>query len=272
MLEKIAETVEFIASKISEKPVIGIILGSGIGDLANEIEPLVTIPYNTIPNFPVSTVKGHQGQLIFGLLNGVHVVAMQGRFHFYEGYNMQEVTFPIRVLKLIGIQYLFVSNASGGVNPNFEVGDMMFITDHINLMPNPLIGQNFEDYGPRFVDMSEAYDKQLLGIAKKNARHLGFNYQTGVYAGISGPTYETPAEYKYIHILGADAVGMSTVPEVIVARHMKLPVFAVSVISDLGVEGKIIEISHQEVIEAVSRITPKLITLIKNMVTEVASL
>ncbi len=272
MLKKIAETVEYIQDKITQKPLIGIILGSGIGDLANEIEPLTTIPYHDIPNFPVSTVKGHQGQLIFGLLNGVHVVAMQGRFHYYEGYNMQEVTFPIRVLKLLGIEYLFVSNASGGVNPSFEVGDIMLITDHINLMPNPLIGPNQEEFGPRFVDMSEAYDKHLLGIARKNARHLGIHYKTGVYAGVSGPTYETPAEYKYISILGADAVGMSTVPEVIVARHMKLPVFAVSVISDLGVEGKIMEISHQEVIEAVGRVTPKLIALIKHMVSEVASL
>ncbi len=272
MLEKITETVNYISERITDKPVIGIILGSGIGDLANEIEPLVTIPYHLIPNFPVSTVKGHQGQLIFGLLNGVHVVAMQGRFHYYEGYDMQEVTFPIRVLKLLGIKYLFVSNASGGVNPEFEVGDIMLITDHINLMPNPLLGANQEAFGPRFVDMSEAYDKQLLNIAKKNARHLGIPFKTGVYVGVSGPTYETPAEYKYIHILGGDAVGMSTVPEVIVARHMKLPVFAVSVISDLGVEGKIMEISHQEVIEAVGRVTPKLIALIKNMVAEVASL
>lgn len=272
MLEKITETVNYISERITDKPVIGIILGSGIGDLANEIEPLVTIPYHSIPNFPVSTVKGHQGQLIFGLLNGVHVVAMQGRFHYYEGYNMQEVTFPIRVLKLLGIKYLFVSNASGGVNTEFEVGDIMLITDHINLMPNPLLGANQEEFGPRFVDMSEAYDKQLLSIAKKNARHLGIPFKTGVYVGVSGPTYETPAEYKYIHILGGDAVGMSTVPEVIVARHMKLPVFAVSVISDLGVEGKIMEISHQEVIEAVGRVTPKLIALIKNMVAEVASL
>ncbi|PKP32523.1 MAG: purine-nucleoside phosphorylase [Bacteroidetes bacterium HGW-Bacteroidetes-16] len=271
MLKRIAETVDFIRRKIKDPPVIGIILGSGIGDLAAEIEPRAIIPYHTIPHFPVSTVKGHHGQLIFGLLNGVQVVAMQGRFHYYEGYSMQEVTFPVRVMHQLGIKYLFVSNASGGVNENFEVGDIMLITDHINLMPNPLIGANMEEFGPRFVDMSEAYDKQLLNIAKKNARHLGIHYKTGVYAGVSGPTYETPSEYKYIKILGADAVGMSTVPEVIVARHMRLPVFAVSVISDLGVEGKIIEISHQEVIEAVGRVTPKLIALIKSMVVEIAS-
>ncbi len=269
MLEKIKETVDFITDKIETKPKIGIILGSGIGELADEIEREVVIPYDEIPNFPVSTVKGHKGQLIFGKLNNVQVVAMQGRFHFYEGYSMHEVTLPIRVLKLIGIDYLFVSNASGGVNPNFEVGDIMFITDHINLMPNPLIGENLEEHGPRFVDMSEAYDNRLLSIAKRIARHNGIQYQTGVYAAVTGPTYETPAEYKYINTLGADAVGMSTVPEVIVARHMKLPVFAVSVISDLGVEGKIIEISHQEVIEAVGRVTPKLIALFKDIVSEV---
>lgn len=272
MLKRIAETVDFIKEKLTVVPTIGIILGSGLGDLANEIDPLVTIPYHTIPHFPISTVKGHQGQLIFGLLNGVNVVAMQGRFHYYEGYNMQEVTFPIRVLKQLGIEYLFVSNASGGVNSDFEVGDIMFITDHINLMPNPLIGANQEEFGPRFVDMSEAYDKQLLNIATRNATLLGIKYRMGIYAGVSGPTYETPAEYKYVKILGADAVGMSTVPEVIVARHMKLPVFAVSVISDLGVEGKITEISHQEVIEAVGKVTPKLIALIKQMVVEVESL
>ena len=269
MLERIKETVEYINSKITTTPFIGIILGSGIGDLANEIEAEIKISYNDIPNFPVSTVKGHQGQLIFGKLNGVSVVAMQGRFHYYEGYTMQEVTMPIRVMKLLGIKYLFVSNASGGVNSNFEVGDIMLITDHINLMPNPLLGENIDEHGPRFVDMSEAYDKRLLSIAKKVARHHGIYYKTGVYAAVSGPTYETPAEYKYISILGADAVGMSTVPEVIVARHMQLPVFAVSVISDLGVAGKIIEISHKEVIEAVARVTPKLITLFKEIVVEI---
>ncbi len=269
MLERIKETVEYINGRITKRPHIGIILGSGIGELANEIVAEVKIPYSDIPNFPVSTVKGHDGQLIFGKLNGVDIVAMQGRFHYYEGYNMQEVTMPIRVMKLLGIQYLFVSNASGGVNPNFEVGDIMFITDHINLMPNPLIGANIDEHGPRFLDMSEAYDSKLLNSAKRIARHNGIYYQSGVYAAVTGPTYETPAEYKYIHVLGADAVGMSTVPEVIVARHMGLPIFAVSVISDLGVDGKIIEISHKEVMAAVARVTPKLITLFKQLVKEV---
>jgi len=269
MSRKINETIKFIEKSITNKPEIGIILGSGLGHLADEIKVANKIAYADIPNFPVSTVKGHEGHLIFGTLNGIQVVAMQGRFHFYEGYAMDEVVFPVRVLKMLGINYLFVSNASGGVNHDFEVGDIMFITDHINLMPNPLVGPNNLDFGPRFVDMSEAYDKRLLSKAKKVARQHSIRYKTGIYAAVSGPTYETPAEYKYIKTLGADAVGMSTVPEVIVARHMKLPVFAVSVISDLGVEGKIVEISHDEVVDAASLVAPKLTLIIKDLVKEV---
>jgi purine-nucleoside phosphorylase len=269
MSEKISETVDFISRRISQKPLIGIILGSGLGKLANEIIVSEKIPYREIPNFPVSTVKGHEGQLIFGTLNEVQVVAMQGRFHYYEGYPIDQVVFPVRVLKKLGIEYLFVSNAAGGVNHEFEIGDIMFITDHINLMPNPLVGPNNLDLGPRFVDMSEAYDNVLLSKAKKVARHHGIHFKTGVYAATTGPTYETPAEYKYIRILGADAVGMSTIPEVIVARHMRLPVFAVSVISDLGVEGKIVEISHDEVVDAASLVAPKLNIIIKDLVKEV---
>ncbi len=268
MLERIKETVEFINSKITIQPKVAIILGSGLGDLANDIKVTEKIDYHKIPNFPVSTIKGHSGQLIFGTIGNVPVVAMQGRFHFYEGYEMTEVTFPVRVFKKMGIEYLFVSNASGGVNPDFEVGDIMFITDHINLLPNPLLGKNYDELGPRFVDMSNAYDKQLLSKATKAARKLGIRYKTGVYAGVTGPTYETPSEYNYIRSIGADAVGMSTVPEVIVARHMGLPVFAVSVISDLGVKGKIIEISHQEVLEAVEQVTPKLISIIKDLLAD----
>ena len=248
---------------------MGIILGTGLGQLADEIDIDVNIPYKDIPNFPVSTVKGHQGRLIFGTLNGVRVVAMQGRFHFYEGYSMEEITFPVRVLNQLGIKALFISNAAGGVNSDFEVGDIMLITDHISLLPNPLLGPNNSAFGPRFVDMSEAYNKQLLSKAKKVARHHNIRFQTGVYAAVTGPTYETPAEYKYIKFLGADAVGMSTVPEVIVARHMRLPVFAVSVISDLGVEGKIVEISHDEVVDAAALVAPKLNIIIKDLVTEI---
>lgn len=268
MLEQINSTVNYIFTRVDKKPKVGIILGSGLSDLSSEIDNPIVIPYEEIPNFPVSTVKGHNGSLIFGELNGLDVVAMSGRFHFYEGYSMDEVTLPVRVFKKLGIEYLFVSNASGGVNSEFEVGDIMFITDHINLMPNPLIGANIEEYGPRFVDMSESYNKNLLSKAKKIARLRGIKFQTGIYAGVSGPTYETLAEYKYIKAIGADAVGMSTTPEVIVARHMGLKVFAVSVISDLGVEGKMVEISHDEVIDAAGSVAPKMTQIIKDLLLE----
>jgi len=266
MLKKIKETANFIQQQINAIPEIGIILGTGLGGVVNEINIKHSIAYEDIPNFPVSTVEGHQGKLIFGELNGKNLIAMQGRFHYYEGYSMEEVTFPVRVMKLLGVKTLLVSNASGGVNPNFEVGDIMFITDHINLQPNPLIGKNIAEFGPRFPDMSEAYDKRLIKEATKIARYHGLKYQKGVYAAVSGPTFETPAEYKYIHTLGADAVGMSTVPEVIVARHAGITCFAVSVISDLGIEGQIVEISHQEVIEAVRQIEPNMILLIKELI------
>ena len=266
MLKKIKETATFIQKQIDASPEIGIILGTGLGGIVNEINVKQSIAYEDIPHFPISTVEGHQGKLIFGELNGKSLVAMQGRFHFYEGYSMEEVTFPVRVMKELDIKTLIVSNASGGVNPKFDVGDIMFITDHINLLPNPLIGKNLNELGPRFPDMSEAYDKRLIKEATKIARHHGLKYQKGVYAGVTGPTFETPAEYKYIHTLGADAVGMSTVPEVIVARHMGITCFAVSVISDLGVEGQVVEISHQEVIDAVRQVEPKMITLIKEFI------
>jgi purine-nucleoside phosphorylase len=268
MLEKIKETVEFINNKISEKPKVGIILGSGLGGLVDDIEIETALPYHEIPNFPVSTVKGHKSEVLFGKVNGTSVVAMQGRFHFYEGYTMQQVTFPVRVMKLLGVETLIVSNASGGVNHEFDIGDIMFITDHINLMPNPLIGPNMEELGPRFPDMSEAYSKELLSKAKKIARHLNIRYRTGVYAGMTGPSFETPHEYFYIKRIGADAVGMSTVPEVIVARHMGLPVFAVSVISDLGVEGKIVEVSHEEVLEAAENAAGKIKKIVMELIRE----
>jgi purine-nucleoside phosphorylase len=266
MLLKVQETAAFIKAKINTTPEIGIILGTGLGGLINEIEDQVAIPYKTIPNFPVSTVEGHIGQLIFGKLGGRNIVAMQGRFHYYEGYSMQEVTFPIRVMKLLGIELLMLSNASGGLNSKFNIGDLMIITDHINLMPsNPLIGRNDDELGPRFPDMSEAYDKKIIAKALEVARKNNISHQTGVYAGVSGPTFETPAEYNYIRIIGADAVGMSTVPEVIVARHMGLTCFAVSVISDLGVEGKIVEITHKEVIDAASIAEPRMTLLISEL-------
>ncbi|OQX80802.1 MAG: purine-nucleoside phosphorylase [Bacteroidetes bacterium 4484_249] len=267
MLEKIQKTTAYIKSKIELEPEVGIVLGTGLGGLVKEIEITGTLPYSEIPNFPVSTVKGHEGKLIFGILGGKNVVAMQGRFHYYEGYTMQEVTFPIRVLKFLGIKLLMLSNASGGVNSDYNIGDLMIIKDHINLMgDNPLIGKNDTGLGPRFPDMSETYDKKIIRHATKIARHNNIHFQVGVYAAVTGPTFETPSEYNYIRVLGADAVGMSTVPEAIVARHMSLPCFAVSVISDLGVEGKIVEISHEEVIDAASLAEPKMTLVVKEMI------
>jgi purine-nucleoside phosphorylase len=268
MLEKINETTAYIKQQFEKQPEIGIILGTGLGELVNEIEVEKAIPYEEIPNFPVSTVHGHKGRLIFGKLSGRNIVAMQGRFHYYEGYTMQEVTFPVRVMQQLGIQLLIVSNASGGLKEEFEVGDLMLISDHINLMPNPLIGKNDERVGTRFPDMSDAYDHRILQMAHKVARKSGIKVHEGIYAAVTGPTFETPAEYNYIHVIGAHAVGMSTVPEVIVARHMKLPVFAVSVISDLGVKGKIVQISHEEVIDAAAAAQPKMTLLIKELLKE----
>jgi len=266
MLEKIKTSVEFIQNRAGLVPEVGIILGTGLGGLVNEIETSHIIPYEEIPHFPVSTVKGHKGQLIFGKLGGKNVVAMQGRFHFYEGYNMQELTFPVRVMKFLGIKLLVVSNASGGMNPAFSVGDIMLITDHINLMPsNPLMGKNYDELGPRFPDMHDAYDKNILVKAREIAAANNIKVQNGVYAAVSGPCFETPAEYNYFHIIGADCVGMSTVPEVIVARHMDLPVFALSVITDLGVAGKVCEVSHEEVIKAANESEPKMTLILKEL-------
>jgi purine-nucleoside phosphorylase len=269
MLQKIKETVNYITAKISSKPKVGIILGSGLGGLVEDIVVETAIPYKEIPNFPVSTVQGHKGQLLFGKVNGNNVVAMQGRFHYYEGYTMEQITFPVRVMKMLGVETLIVSNASGGVNTEFDVGDIMFITDHINLMPNPLIGKNIDELGPRFPDMSEAYSKALLAKAKKIARHLNIKYRTGVYAAMTGPSYETPHEYFYINRIGGDAVGMSTVPEVIVARHMNMEVFAVSVISDLGVEGKIVEVSHEDVMEAAEKAAGRIKQVVMELIREI---
>jgi purine-nucleoside phosphorylase len=262
MLEQIKSTAAFIQNKVSFTPEIGIILGTGLGGLVNEINIKHTIPYEEIPNFPVSTVEGHSGKLIFGELGGKNVIAMQGRFHYYEGYSMQQVTFPVRVMKLLGIKKLFVSNASGGVNPNFEVGDIMIINDHINFFPaNPLIGKNIQELGPRFPDMSVAYDKTIITKAKNIAAKNNIKVQEGIYLGLTGPTFETPAEYNMVRVLGADAVGMSTVPEVIVARHMDIPCFAMSIITDLGVLGKIVEITHEEV-QHVAALAEKKMTII----------
>jgi purine-nucleoside phosphorylase len=267
MLDQLNQTVEFLNSKIKNKPFAGIILGTGLGGLVKEIVPEIVIPYNEIPNFPVSTVEGHSGKLIFGKLGNKNVVAMQGRFHFYEGYSMQLVTFPVRVMKMLGVEYLFLSNASGGVNPTYEIGELMILNDHINLFPsNPLIGKNIDQLGPRFPDMSEPYSKMLIAKALDIAKQNNIKVEQGVYAGLSGPTFETPAEYKYVRILGADTVGMSTVPEVIVARHMDLPCFAMSIITDLGVEGKIVEVSHEEVQQVAAKQEPKMTFIFKELI------
>jgi len=268
MLEQFKESVVYIKSKTSVEPTIGIILGTGLGGLVNEIEIINKIPYKDIPHFPVSTVEGHSGKLIFGNLGGKQVIAMQGRFHFYEGYDMKQVTYPVRVMKLLGIERLFVSNASGGVNPDFEVGEIMIQNDHINLFPaHPLIGKNFDELGPRFPDMSEPYDPEMIALAQTIAAENNIRVAVGSYAGLTGPTLETPAEYAYVRAIGADAVGMSTVPEVIVARHMEIPCFAISIITDLGVKGKIQKVSHYDVIEVANRQEPKMTLIMKELIT-----
>lgn len=266
MLQRIEETAAYLRSKMTTQPETAIILGTGLGSLVHEITEKYEIPYAEILNFPVSTVEGHSGKLIFGKLGNKDIVAMQGRFHFYEGYNMKEVTFPVRVMRELGIKTLFVSNAAGGTNPAFEIGDLMIISDHINQFPeHPLRGKNIE-YGPRFPDMSEAYSKELIAKAENIAKELGIKLQKGVYLGTQGPTFETPAEYKLFHIMGADAVGMSTVPEVIVANHCGIKVFGVSVITDLGVEGKIVEVSHEEVQKAADEAQPRMTAIMRELI------
>ncbi len=251
---------------MQSSPKTAIILGTGLGSLASEITDRYEIPYQEIPNFPVSTVEGHSGKLLFGKLGNKDILAMQGRFHFYEGYSMKEVTFPIRVMRELGITTLFVSNAAGGTNPQFSIGDLMIITDHINFFPeHPLRGKNIP-YGPRFPDMSEAYDKELIAKAKEIAAEKGFTVQEGVYLGTQGPTYETPAEYRMFRTFGADAVGMSTIPEVIVAKHCDMRVFGISVITDLGVEGKIMEITHEEVQQAADKAQPRMTAIMRELI------
>jgi len=266
MLKQIKETVSFIESKITNKPEVGIILGTGLGGLVKEIEIKHILTYEEIPNFTVSTVEGHSGKLIFGILGGKNVIAMQGRFHYYEGYTMQQVTFPVRVMKFLGIKSLFVSNASGGVNPDYEIGDLMILNDHINLIPNPLIGKNDNNMGPRFPDMSHTYDKGLIEKAVAFAKENKIRVQQGVYTAVTGPTLETPAEYKYFRIIGSDAVGMSTVPEIIVAHHMGLPCFAISIITDLGVPGKIVKVTHEEIQSVAEVAEPKMSLIIKELI------
>jgi len=267
MLEKFNESVNYLKSRTKVEPTIGIILGTGLGGLVKEIEIIDEIAYADIPNFPVSTVIGHSGKLIFGKLGGKSVMAMQGRFHFYEGYTMQQVTFPVRVMKLMGVEHLFVSNASGGVNPDFEIGEIMILDDHINLFPaHPLIGKNIDELGTRFPDMSKPYDHGMIKLAKSIASENNIRVATGTYAGLTGPTLETPAEYVYVRNIGADAVGMSTVPEVIVARHMSMPCFAISIITDLGVPGKIMEVTHEDVQRIAEKQEPKMTLIMKELI------
>jgi len=270
MLETIKITANYLKEQSNIQPVIGIILGTGLGGLVEEIAIEKSIPYEDIPNFPVSTVEGHSGRLIFGTVNNVPIVAMQGRFHYYEGYNMQEVTFPVRVMKQIGIETLFVSNASGGLNPDYEVGDIMVINDQINMFgDNPLIGKNENKLGPRFPDMSEPYSKKMIATALQIGKENNIDLKQGVYVGTTGPTFETPAEYRMFRILGADAVGMSTVPEVIVARHMGMQCFGISIITDSGVPGQIVEVSHEEVQEVAAAAEPKMTKVIKELVARI---
>ena len=266
MYEKIQETASWIKERMTANPTTAIILGTGLGQLASEITDKYEFPYSEIPNFPISTVEGHSGKLIFGKLGNKDIMAMQGRFHFYEGYSMKEVTFPVRVMYELGIKTLFVSNAAGGMNPQFNIGDLMIITDHINLFPeHPLRGKNFPT-GPRFPDMHEPYDLQLVAEADKVAAEKGIKVQHGVYIGVQGPTFETPAEYRMFAKMGGDAIGMSTVPEVIVAHHCGIKTFGVSVITDLGGFDDPVEVSHAEVQEAANKAQPLMTEIMREMI------
>ncbi len=267
IMKQLKETVKFLKKAYKDAPQIGVVLGSGLSNFAEEIEVEKAIDYADIPNFPVSTVQGHSGKLIFGIMNGKRIVAMAGRFHYYEGYSSEEVIFPIRVMKLLGIEALLLSNAAGGVNPSFKVGDMMIITDHISIdMHNPLIGKNLKELGPRFPDMSQPYNKEFIKKAKEIAAKNNIPVREGVYFGVTGPTYETRAEYKMIHVMGGDAVGMSTVQECIAANHMKLPVFAMSVITDVGIREEENVITHEEVLEAAKATEPKFAIIFKELI------
>jgi purine-nucleoside phosphorylase len=267
MWEKVQQTVSYIKEKTNFTPEYGVILGSGLGSFTDDIAVEFTLPYHEIPNFPVSTVEGHKGALVFGTIGDKKVVAMQGRFHFYEGYDMKEVTFPVRVMKYLGVQKLVVSNASGGVKDTYRVGSIVILKDHINMLPeHPLRGKNDERFGPRFVNMSEPYSRKMMAKAKEIANDLNIEVQDGIYMGLQGPTFETISEYRMVKALGADCVGMSTVPEVIVARHMELETFGISVITDIGHEDSIDTITHDEVLEAARKAEPHVRNLIKELI------
>lgn len=267
MWQKVQETVSYIKEGTGYNPEYGVILGSGLGGFIADMEVEFTLPYSKIPNFPTSTVQGHSGALVFGKIGAKNVVAMQGRFHYYEGYSMQEVTFPVRVMKMLGVQKLVVSNASGGVNPLYKVGDIVLINDHINMMPeHPLRGKNDERFGPRFVNMSEPYSRKMIALAKDIALNLNIQVKDGIYMGLQGPTFETLAEYRMVKILGGDCVGMSTVPEVIVARHMDMESFGISVITDIGDAENIDAVTHDEVLLAAKNAEPKVRSIIKELI------
>ena len=266
MYEKIQETASWLKARMTTSPKTAIVLGTGLGQLASEITDTYEFPYEEIPNFPVSTVEGHSGKLIFGKLGGVDIMAMKGRFHFYEGYSMKEVTFPVRVMYELGIKTLFVSNAAGGMNPQFKIGDLMIITDHINFFPeHPLRGKNFPT-GPRFPDMHEPYDHQLIDLATQIGKEKKIRLQYGVYVGVQGPTFETPAEYRMYRAMGGDTVGMSTVPEVIVAHHCGIRTFGISVVTDLGGFDVPVEVSHEEVQEAADKTQPLMTEIMREMI------
>jgi len=267
MLAAIKEAVSYIRERIPESPDTAIILGTGLGKIVDHLEVEHVVDYESIPHFPVSTVEGHEGKLISGLLGEKRVLVMQGRFHYYEGYEMHEVIFPIRVMKFLGIKTLIVSNAAGGMNPDFEIGDIMVINDHICLMPNPLLGKHNPEFGARFPDMSQTYDPELLQQARALSKELQIPIREGCYVGVTGPTLETPREYQYMRVIGGDAVGMSTVPEAIAAHQLGIRIFAVSVITDLGVPGKIQKLTHQDVIKAAEKTAPKLTELIIKLIT-----
>lgn len=269
MLEQIKNTADFLKNKTNFNPKIGIILGSGLGSFVDEVDIKFSFSYDEIPNFPISTVEGHSGKLIFGTVRGKEVVVMQGRFHYYEESDIQKVVLPVRVMKYLGVKNLIISNASGGVNPSFEIGDLMLINDHINLIPNPLVGPNLKELGTRFPDMSEPYCKEMITFAEEIADENNIKIQKGNYVGVTGPTLETPAEYNYFRIIGGDTVGMSTVPEVIAARHMKIKCFGISVITDLGVPGKIKIVTHEDVQNVANKARPILAKLIKELISKI---
>lgn len=272
MLENIKESANFLKPRIDDAPKIGIILGSGLGSFDQEIDIKTSIDYEEIPHFPISTVEGHSGKLLIGKVNGISIIALKGRFHYYEGYSLKKATFPVRVLKELGVEHLLLSNASGGLDPNHEIGDLMVLTDHIHLFPdNPLRGKNYDELGPRFPDMSEPYCAKMIAFVEELNKKEKLGLHQGVYLGTPGPTYETKAEYKHFSIIGADAVGMSTTAETIVAVHAGIKVFGISVISDLGVEGKIVEISHEEVQDVANKVAPKISKVFKALINHISN-